>query len=82
MKNSYLSILFFGLVAISSCEDAGQDEFTDQKKQKLSVQDREAYETKLKEFTLFMGEVFKDPEARRELFDFAKIEGNENDVLV
>jgi hypothetical protein len=46
----------------------------------LKDQDPVAYENKLKELTLFMGEVFKDPDARRELFDFAKIEGNDNDV--
>ncbi|MDO9550994.1 hypothetical protein [Rhodonellum sp.] len=46
----------------------------------LKNQDPVAYENKLKELTLFMGEVFKDPDARRELFDLAKIEGNDDDI--
>ncbi|MCH6202193.1 hypothetical protein MMU07_21630 [Aquiflexum sp. LQ15W] len=38
------------------------------------------YEVKLRELTLFMGEVFKDPEARRELFELAKADEYEEDI--
>ncbi|MGY6520225.1 MAG: hypothetical protein ACXIUD_00740 [Mongoliitalea sp.] len=38
------------------------------------------YESKLKELSLFMGEVLKDYEARKELFDFAKLDQNAYDI--
>lgn len=38
------------------------------------------YEQKLSELSLFFGEVFKDPDARKEIFDFAKIPGNDDDI--
>ncbi|TVP52908.1 MAG: hypothetical protein EA341_02165 [Mongoliibacter sp.] len=68
------------LIGFSSCQETGQEEFKAEIKEKLKEQDPIAYENKLKELTLFMGEVFKDPEARRELFEFAEIEGNQNDI--
>ncbi|MFN3801831.1 hypothetical protein [Belliella pelovolcani] len=46
----------------------------------LKDQDPVAYENKLKELTLFMGEVFKDADARRELFDLAKADAYEEDI--
>jgi len=62
----YLSIYSLGVLAISSCQDTGQEEFNTEISDKFK-EDRVAYENKLKELTLFMGEVLKDPEARREL---------------
>lgn len=76
----YLSILFLGLVAISSCQENGQEELKDGLETMLKDQDPVAYENKLKELTLFMGEVFKDPDAIRELFDLAKADEYEEDI--
>ena len=39
-----------------------------------------AYEKKLEELSLFMGEVFKDEEARKELFELANADAYEEDI--
>ena len=38
------------------------------------------YEKQLKSLSLFIGEVFKDSDARDELFSFSKLEGNQGEV--
>jgi hypothetical protein len=67
-------------LGFSSCQESGQDELKEGLETMLKDQDPVAYENKLKELTLFMGEVFKDPEARRELFDLAKSDEYEEDI--
>lgn len=67
-------------MGFSSCQESGQDELKEGLETMLKDQDPIAYENKLKELTLFMGEVFKDPEARRELFDLAKSDEYEEDI--
>ena len=44
------------------------------------VKELSEYERKLKELTLFMGEVFKDQEARKELFELAKADDHKDDI--
>lgn len=66
---------------ISSCQDTGQEELTTQE----SLEDGKRkhlsdYEAKLRELTLFMGEVFQNPEARKELFELAKADEYEEDI--
>lgn len=46
----------------------------------LKDRDPVVYENKLKELSLFMGEVFKDSDARQELFDLAKADEYEEDI--
>lgn len=66
---------------ISSCQDAGQDDFLVQELLEINKgKELSEYESKLKELSLFMGEVLKDYEARKELFDFAKLDQNANDI--
>lgn len=67
----YLSILLLGVVVISSCQDAGQDDLLVQELLEINKgKELSEYESKLKELSLFMGEVLKDYEARKELFEF------------
>ncbi len=76
----YLSILFLGLVGLSSCQENGQEEVSTQLSEILKGDDPVGYESKLKELSLFMGEVFKDSKARKELFDLAKADDYEEDI--
>jgi hypothetical protein len=46
----------------------------------LKDRDPVVYENKLKELSFFMGEVFKDSDARQELFDLAKADEYEEDI--
>lgn len=46
----------------------------------LKALELEDYELKLEQLSLYFGEVLRDPDARKELFGFAKLEGNANDV--
>ncbi|WP_143959457.1 hypothetical protein [Litoribacter populi] len=71
-----LVVLLFG--GLASCQDNGQDDIgLDQ----LEVQDP-FYEEKLKELSLFFGEVFRNSEAREELFSFADLEENSGEINV
>jgi hypothetical protein len=76
----YLSILFLGLVGLSSCQENGQEEVPTQLSEILKGDDPVGYESKLKELSLFMGEVFKDSKALKELFDLAKADDYEDDI--
>ena len=76
----YLSILIAGLVGISSCQEVGQETIQAVQKGKIENRDPFGYENKLKELSLFMGEVFKDPEARRELFELANADEHKEDI--
>ncbi len=40
------------------------------------------YESKLESLSLYMGQVFQDPNARAELFGFSKIEGNQGEISI
>ena len=68
-------------MAISSCQDAGQDDLLAQELLELNQKkELSEYESKLKELSLFMGEVFKDQEARKELFELAKADEHEEEI--
>jgi hypothetical protein len=69
-----------GLIAISSCQEVGQETIQAVQKGKIENRDPFGYENKLKELSLFMGEVFKDPEARRELFELANADEHKEDI--
>ena len=68
-------------MAISSCQDAGQEDLLAQELLELNQKkELSEYESKLKELSLFMGEVFKDREARKELFELAKADEYIDDI--
>lgn len=73
-----LIILFIGFFL--SCQDSGQDDFFLEGDNDLKALELEDFELKLQQLSLFFGEVLRDPEARKELFGFAKLKGNANDV--
>ncbi len=73
-----LIILFIGFFL--SCQDSGQDDFFLEGDNDLKALELEDFELKLQQLSLFFGEVLRDPEARKELFGFAKLQGNANDV--
>lgn len=62
-----------------SCQDNGQDDLPGISE--LVVQDP-LYEEKLKELSLYFGEVFRDNAAMEELFNFSKTEENFGEVNV
>lgn len=69
-----------GLIGISSCQEVGQETIEAVQEEKLKKLDPVGYENKLKELALFMGEVFKDPAARRELFNLANADEHKEDI--
>jgi hypothetical protein len=67
-------------MGISSCQEVGQETIEAVQEEKFEQLDPVGYESKLKELSLFMGEVFKDPAARRELFDLANADEHKEDI--
>jgi len=87
MKNLVNYLFFpFSLLLFTSCEvgnDLDTAPYADLEGSgtiEITVQNDPEYEKSLETLSLFMGEVFKDQDALNELFDFAKIEGNRNDI--
>jgi hypothetical protein len=82
MKNLsiYLSILLFVGLGISSCQEHGQEITDTDLTNTLEVSDPELYEQKLEQLSLYMGEVFKDREALRELFELAEADEHKEDI--
>jgi len=71
------------LIGITSCQeipDATQE--LDEQSEELFVSKDPEYELKLKQLTLFMGQVFQDQNARAELFGFSKMEGNQDEISI
>lgn len=83
MRESLSLSLFIFLLGLISCQeipDARQ--VLDEQSEELFVAKDPEYELKLKQLTLFMGQVFKDKNARAELFGFSKIEGNQDEISI
>ncbi|MCR9081100.1 MAG: hypothetical protein NXH89_01665, partial [Cyclobacteriaceae bacterium] len=76
----YLSILLFVGLGISSCQEHGQEITGTDLTNTLEVSDPELYEQKLEQLSLYMGEVFKDREALRELFELAEADEHKEDI--
>ncbi|HAS60170.1 MAG TPA: hypothetical protein DCS64_17165, partial [Algoriphagus sp.] len=76
----YLSILLFVGLGISSCQEHGQDITGTDLTNTLEISDPDLYEQKLKQLSLYMGEVFKDREALRELFELAEADEHKEDI--
>jgi len=75
--------LFIFLIGTSSCQeipDASQ--LVDALGSELFVSQDSEYEAKLKALSLYMGQVFQDPNARAELFGFSKMEGNQGEISI
>lgn len=78
-----LSLSLIILIGINSCQEAGQEQIDQaMMTQKSTKKDFNHYEEKLMALSLIMGEVLKDQDARKELFEFAKLNGNQNEVTV
>jgi len=75
----FWSLLIFGAL-VTSCQDDGQEINGTDLSNSLESNDPKAYEQKLERLTLYMGEVFKDREALRELFELAKADEHKEDV--
>jgi hypothetical protein len=75
-----LFIFLLGLISCQEIPDARQ--VLDEQSEELFVAKDPEYELKLKQLTLFMGQVFKDKNARAELFGFSKIEGNQDEISI
>jgi hypothetical protein len=76
-------LLFIFLIGIISCQeipDASQ--VVEDPSLELFVSQDSEYEAKLKTLSLYMGQVFQDPSARAELFDFSKMEGNQGEISI
>lgn len=70
------------LISMSSCTETGQDNeniklITLESSSEIYSKN---YEEKLKELTIFFGEVLKDPEALEELYSFAELKGPADDI--
>ena len=75
--------LFIFLIGTSSCQeipDASQ--VVDVLGSDLFDSQDSEYEAKLKALSLYMGQVFQDPNARAELFGFSKMEGNQGEISI
>jgi hypothetical protein len=79
-KSIYLSILLFLGLGFSSCQDQGQEINVTDLSIAAEVTDPDLYEQKLEQLSLYMGEVFKDREALRELFELAKADEHKEDI--
>jgi len=77
-----LSLLIFLLGIISCQEIPDASQAMDDQVEELFVSKEPDYESKLKYLTLFMGQVFQNPDARAELFGFSKIEGNQGEISI
>jgi hypothetical protein len=67
-------------LGISSCQEHGQEITGTDLTNTLEVSDPELYEQKLEQLSLYMGEVFKDREALRELFELAEADEHKEDI--
>ncbi|GGF16695.1 hypothetical protein GCM10011339_00740 [Echinicola rosea] len=67
---------------MTSCQDNGQVEIEKKKTETTAATPTDIieYERKLEDLARYMGEVFKDPDARKELFGFAELKGNAGEV--
>ena len=76
----YLSILLFVGLGFSSCQDQGQEINVKDLSSTAEGTDPDLYEQKLEQLSLYMGEVFKDGEAMRELFELAEADDYKEDI--
>ncbi len=76
MKILSISLIILVIGVFVSC----QEELFLEGNNDLKALESEDYELKLEQLSLYFGEVLRDPDARKELFGFAKLEGNANDV--
>lgn len=67
-------------MGISSCQEHGQEITGTDLTTSLEVSDPDLYEQKLEQLSLYMGEVFKDREALRELFELAEADEHKEDI--
>ena len=80
IKYILLSILIFLGLGISSCHEHGQESTGTDLATTLEIANPGLYEQKLEQLSLYMGEVFKDREALRELFELAEADEHKEDI--
>lgn len=70
------------LISMTSCTETGQENINVELNnlESNSEVNSKNYEEKLKELTIFFGEVMRDPEALEELYSFAEVKGPADDI--
>lgn len=80
INQSIFLTLLFGALGFSSCQDQGQEISELDVSNLIEVEDSKFYEKKLKELSIYMGEVFKDKNALKELFELSEIDDHKDDI--
>jgi hypothetical protein len=71
------------LIGITSCQEIPDaSKVSSKQNEEIFVPKDPEYEFKLKQLSLFMGQVFQDKNARVELFRFSKMEGNQDEISI